>query len=81
MNTILQKAVDELAKEQPNIPYIRGMLETVLAMGVAPVTTTPASSQIFPTGAINTAPPVVNLDIPVVNVDLIKKIAEQSAQG
>ena len=31
MNTkILQKCVDELNKEQPNIPYIKGILETLI---------------------------------------------------
>ena len=34
MNTkILQKCLDELKKEQPNVDYIRGMLETLVEMG------------------------------------------------
>lgn len=39
MNTkILQKCLDELKKEQPNVDYIRGMLETLVEMGdTAPV--------------------------------------------
>lgn len=32
MNEVLSKAVEELAKDVPNIAYVRGMLETVLAM-------------------------------------------------
>lgn len=34
MNTkILQKCLDELKKESPNVDYIRGMLETLVEMG------------------------------------------------
>lgn len=29
---ILQKCVDELKKESPNIPYIQGILETLIEM-------------------------------------------------
>lgn len=33
MNTqILQKCLDELKKEQPNIEYIKGMLETLILL-------------------------------------------------
>lgn len=32
MNEILKKATEELAKEKPDIAYVRGMLETLLAM-------------------------------------------------
>lgn len=34
MNTkILQKCLDELKKDSPNVDYIRGMLETLVEMG------------------------------------------------
>ena len=49
MNTnVLQKCVDELKKEQPNIQYVLGMLETVIELSVArPMlpTTYPLSAQ------------------------------------
>ncbi len=32
MNEILTKATEELAKDAPNIAYVRGMLDTLLAM-------------------------------------------------
>lgn len=31
-NSILRKVIDELSKEQPNLDYIRGMLETLAEM-------------------------------------------------
>lgn len=37
MNEIIQKVVDELAKDAPKLDYIRGMLETVLVMNQQPV--------------------------------------------
>lgn len=36
MNEILKKCVEELAKESPRLDYIRGMLDTVLAMSEPP---------------------------------------------
>lgn len=35
MNEVIAKAVAELSKDSPNIAYVRGMLETVLAMSVS----------------------------------------------
>ena len=32
--TILQKCVEELTKETPDLSYIRGMLETLIALNV-----------------------------------------------
>ena len=32
MNEVLKKCIDELAKPAPSVPYVRGMLETLLAM-------------------------------------------------
>ena len=32
MNEILKKACEELAKEKPDIAYVRGMLETLLSL-------------------------------------------------
>lgn len=38
MNTkTLQKAIDELKKETPNISYVLGMLETIIELSGAPV--------------------------------------------
>lgn len=36
MNTVLQKACDELSKETPNIAYVRGMLDTLLSISAEP---------------------------------------------
>lgn len=46
MNTkILQKCVEELNKEQPNLSYIKGMLETLIEMTtVQPFFTSPIGS-------------------------------------
>lgn len=41
MNPIIQKCLDELSKDSPKIDYVRGMLETVLAM-------TPTNTIMFP---------------------------------
>lgn len=35
--SILQKALDELSKEEPRIDYVRGMLETLIAMDEKPL--------------------------------------------
>ncbi len=32
MNSVLSKCIEELAKESPSVPYVRGMLETLLEM-------------------------------------------------
>lgn len=37
MNEILNRATQELAKENPDIAYIRGMLETLLVMNTSTV--------------------------------------------
>jgi hypothetical protein len=47
MKNILQKCIDELAKENPKLDYIRGMLEVLVEQEpekptVAPITFTPA---------------------------------------
>lgn len=85
MNSIIQKAVDELVKESPNIDYVRGMLETVLAMN-----SVPEGSFLFADGKGNVRVTThekeikkaldssLVSDIPAVNVDHIKKIAGES---
>lgn len=35
-NTILQKCVDELKAENPDLSYIRGMIETLIAVAEKP---------------------------------------------
>ena len=32
MNTVIQRCVEELAKDEPRLDYIRGMLDTLLSM-------------------------------------------------
>ena len=46
--TILSKCVEELKKEQPNISYVLGMLETVIAMSNYPSAVIPTSSVVPP---------------------------------
>lgn len=44
MNTnILQKCVDELKKETPNLSYVQGMLETVIEMTATQISNIPYS--------------------------------------
>lgn len=63
MNEILAKAVEELAKDIPNIAYVRGMLETVLAMNVASPhlpRQLPTVDNTYATPAINILPPAAD---------------------
>lgn len=76
MNDILSKVVEELAKENPNIDYVRGMLETVLAMNK--VTIVPTTAPSVPLATV-TVPQVVE-GIPIPTLDRIKKIAEESQE-
>lgn len=46
---ILQKVVDELKKDSPDLPYIRGILETLIDMDSDTVTHTMAGT-VFPMG-------------------------------
>lgn len=68
MNTrILQKCLDELKKDSPNVDYLRGMLETLVEMGdqVVPariVIPEDAKVEVF------TAPSAVKKEEPVIKV-------------
>lgn len=42
-NTILQKCVDELKTEKPDLSYIRGMIETLIAVAEKPPVFVPNS--------------------------------------
>jgi len=47
MNTnILQKCVDELKKETPNLSYVQGMLETVIEMTATQMSNIPYSPNV-----------------------------------
>lgn len=57
MNSILQKACEELAKETPNIAYVRGMLETLSEIhGANLISSNGIQPTQGPTGTIYTPP-------------------------
>jgi hypothetical protein len=66
MNTsILQKCVEELDKEAPSIPYIKGMLETLIIMS------TPVIQTYYPTNSEeikNHATKTIGADQPIEEV-------------
>lgn len=53
-NTILQKCVDELKTEKPDLSYIRGMIETLIAVAEKPPVFVPKT----PEGVIPKSIPV-----------------------
>jgi hypothetical protein len=73
MNTnILQKCVDELKKDTPNLSYVQGMLETVIEMTAANIPyspvqvpyqnqyTIPTSSNVMGSGLVDLSDEEVN---------------------
>lgn len=78
MNAILQKATEELAKETPNIAYVRGMLETLLAMN-EPTNPAPVAAP----AVVFTKPeqqPVIEGMPQFPPIDVIKQMAEASVE-
>jgi hypothetical protein len=76
MNTILAKAAQELAKDTPDIAYVRGMLETLLAMNE---TTSPAPV-VQPSVAFTKLVPVIDGLPPTPPIDIIKQMAAASLE-
>lgn len=82
MNAILQKAVEELAKDSPNIAYVRGMLDTLLAMNTPQAQIEQMKSKVVE--HLAAAPvftpmsPVIEGMPPMPSVEVIKKLAEES---
>lgn len=75
MNEVIKKAAEELAKDSPNIPYVRGMLETLLSMNTVSLTPTTIPT---PTLATIYIPPPIEGVPPLPDVEKIKKLAEES---
>ena len=62
ITTILQKCLDELSKESPDLSYIRGMIEVLLATQEKPVLTLEkfksATDKIFGSDAVQVEKPM-----------------------
>lgn len=59
MNTqLLQKCVDELKKDKPDLSYLRGVLETLISLSGAVVTTSP----IYNTSTPLASNPIIRAD-------------------
>lgn len=86
MNSVIQKCVDELAKDNPRLDYVRGMLDTLLSMNESPraADTIAATSSIGP----NRVVPVVTVTdegsaldaVATFSVDKIKALADKSTE-
>ncbi len=63
MNTnILNKCIEELKKDTPDLSYLRGMLETLMEMQNEPLVTKVYKDLITPTAYKTTPVPATNLD-------------------
>jgi len=80
MNSVIQKCVEELAKDSPRLDYVRGMLDTLLSMNEQPVQVLATSAAYKPVEVRAGVMPLVDGIPPVQPLDKIKKIAEASAQ-
>ena len=76
MNEIIAKAVEELKEKEPNISYVRGMLETLLAMNTVPMT--PVMTP--PKPLVTVSIPQMIDGIPTPNIDKIKDVAAKSVE-
>ncbi len=75
MNEVIKRAADELAKDNPNIPYVRGMLETLLSMTIVEIKPTTAPAAPLATVYV---PPAIEGVPPLPNIEKVKKLAEES---
>lgn len=93
---ILQKVVDELGKETPDLSYIRGILETLMETFEIPVVTPtyfppiPYPNPLIPpyfisdgsTGVVNTDDPGAILDAEArAKIAKVKEMAEKSMEN
>ena len=79
--TILQKCLDELSKESPKLDYIRGMIETLLAITESPKTVhitkpEPQHMHHVPTNIIEGVP-----TLSASMIDRVKKSAAESLES